>query len=107
VYTRVCAPDELQAGDMAAFFVDGREVLVVRDARGALHALDGLCPHEGTPLVDGDFDGAVLTCLMHMWSFDATTGRAVNPPGCRLAQFAVKVESDDVFVDVEGEPHDE
>jgi toluene monooxygenase system ferredoxin subunit len=88
---------------MAAFFVDGREVLVVRDARGSLHAFDGLCPHEDTPLFDGDFDGSVLTCLSHLWSFDATTGRGINPPTCRLTQYALKVEDDDVHVDPEEE----
>ena len=103
MYTRVCAVGELQEGDMAAFFIGGREVLVVRDSRGALHAMDRLCPHEDTPLVHGDFDGTVLTCLNHLWSFDATTGRGINPPTCRLTQYTVKVEDDDVYVDPEGE----
>ncbi len=88
---------------MAAFFIDGREVLVVRDARGSLHAMNGLCPHEDTPLVDGDFDGTVLTCLNHLWSFDTTTGRGINPPNCRLMRYALKVEDADVYVDPEGE----
>jgi toluene monooxygenase system ferredoxin subunit len=92
---------------MAAFFLEGREVLIVRDARGTLHAMDGLCPHEESPLVDGDFDGAVLTCLMHMWSFDIATGRAINPPGCRLARYAVMAEDDGIFVDIEEECPDE
>jgi toluene monooxygenase system ferredoxin subunit len=103
MYTRVCTADQLREGDMAAFFVDGVEVLVLRDARGSLHAMDGTCPHEDTPLVDGDFDGSVLTCLAHLWSFDVTTGQGINPPTCRLTQYALKVEGDDVFVDPEGE----
>jgi toluene monooxygenase system ferredoxin subunit len=88
---------------MAAFFIDGREVLVVRDSAGTLHAMDGLCPHEDSPLVNGDLDGMVLTCLTHLWSFDATTGRGINPPGCRLTRYAVKVDGDDVYVDPESE----
>jgi len=103
MYTRVCAADQLLEGDMAAFFVDGREVLVVRDARGSLHAMEGLCPHEDTPLVDGDFDGTVLTCLSHLWSFDVTTGRGINPPSCRLTQYVLKVDGNDIYVDPEGE----
>ena len=43
--------------------------------------MDGICPHEDTPLVDGDFDGAVLTCLMHLWSFDVASGRGDQPTG--------------------------
>jgi len=108
-YTRVCGADELAAGGMAAFFLDGWEVLVVRDRRGELHAMDGTCPHEDFPLVHGDFDGTVLTCANHLWSFDATTGKGINPPSCRLAQYGLKVEHGEVFADTdtaptEGEP---
>lgn len=89
---------------MAAFTVDGWEVLVLRDAHGVLHAYDGLCPHEDFPLVYGDFDGTVLTCANHLWSFDATSGRGINPPTCRLAEYAVKVEAGHIYVDREREP---
>jgi toluene monooxygenase system ferredoxin subunit len=96
---KVCAADHLGAGQMDAFFVDGWEVVVVRDRHGELHALDGMCPHEDTPLVDGDFDGAVLTCLNHFWSFDVSTGRGINPPTCKLAKYFVEVRDDDIYVD--------
>src|SRR5262249_31065285 len=85
--TRVRADSALGPGQMDAFFVDDWEVLVVRDEQGVLHALDGVCPHEETPLVYGDLSGAVLTCLQHFWSFDVTTGRGINPPGCRLTRY--------------------
>jgi toluene monooxygenase system ferredoxin subunit len=88
---------------MKAFFVDDWEVLLVRDQEGALHALDGTCPHEDTPLVYGDLDGAVLTCLQHFWSFDVTTGRGINPPGCRLSRYVVEERDGDVFVDRQAE----
>lgn len=84
---------------MAAFFVDDWEVLVVRDRDGGLHAVDGTCPHEDFPLAYGDFDGTILTCANHLWSFDVTTGRGVNPPGCRLGKYVVEVDGDDVLVD--------
>jgi toluene monooxygenase system ferredoxin subunit len=92
---------ELDADRMAAFFIDDREVLVLRDADGALHALDGTCPHEDFPLVYGDFDGKVLTCIQHLWSFDPTTGRGINPPSCRLDKYPIRVAGDDVFVAVD------
>jgi toluene monooxygenase system ferredoxin subunit len=102
-FTRVCGDGELGAGDMAAFFIEGEEVLVVRDRAGALHALDGICPHEDFPLVHGDFDGTVLTCANHQWCFDATTGKGINPPGSRLDKYVVRVDGEDVFVDVGAE----
>jgi toluene monooxygenase system ferredoxin subunit len=103
-FTRACAVSDLDDGAMTACSVDGWEILVVRDKAGALHALDGICPHEDFPLVYGDFDGTVLTCANHLWSFDTTTGQGINPPGCRLAKYAVRVEGDDVYVDRESEP---
>ena len=102
-FERVCAIDEIGDDGMAAFFL-GWEVLVVRGADGEIHALEGTCPHEDFPLIHGLFDGTVLTCANHLWSFDTTTGKGINPPGCRLAKYAVKVEDGDVFVDTDASP---
>jgi len=104
-FQRVCALDEIGDEGMAAFFLDW-EVLVVRDGAGRIHAMEGTCPHEDFPLVYGLFDGTILTCANHLWSFDATTGRGVNPPSCKLSKYAVKVEGDSVFVDTDAEPED-
>ncbi len=102
-FERVCAATDLAAGDMAAFYVEGEEVLVVRDQSGDLYALDGICPHEDYPLVEGVFDGNVLTCVNHQWCFDVSTGKGINPPGSRLARFPLKIEGDDIYVDPDDE----
>jgi toluene monooxygenase system ferredoxin subunit len=99
--TKVCAGADIAPGEMAAFLLDGWEVVVVRDGQGSLHAIDGMCPHEDYPLVEGDFDGIILTCINHLWSFDVTTGMGINPPACRLARNHVEVRGDDVYVDRE------
>lgn len=103
-YQRACAADEIATEGMDAFFLDGWEVLVLRDRNGALHAINGLCPHEDYPLVHGDFDGTILTCANHMWTFDAITGQGINAPGCRLEKYAVKEEGGEILVDTSGEP---
>ena len=99
VLTRVCATSDVGPGEMAAFMVDGWEVLIVRDAAGTLHAMDGTCPHEDFPLVYGDLQDVVLTCANHMWSFDITTGRGINPPSCKLTKYQVKDRDDGIYVD--------
>jgi toluene monooxygenase system ferredoxin subunit len=96
---RVCAAGEIGEGGMAAFFLDGWEVLVLRDSRGDLHAFDGICPHEDFPLIHGQLDGDLLVCANHLWCFDATTGKGVNPPTCKLTEYALRVDGEDVYVD--------
>ena len=97
--TKVCAVSELATNGMAAFFVDGWEVLVVRDREGRFHALDGICPHEEAPLVYGELDDDVLVCGRHAWCFDVTTGQGLNQPGCWLAKYHIEVQGDDIYVD--------
>jgi toluene monooxygenase system ferredoxin subunit len=103
-FTKVCAESDVPVGAMTAFFVDDVEVLVLRGKDGVLRAMDGICPHEDFPLVEGNFDGTIVTCAGHKWMFDSKTGNGVNPPGCRIAHYGVKVEDGEVFVDPEGTP---
>lgn len=86
---------------MMAFFIDDSDVLVLRDASGALRAMEGTCPHEQFPLALGSFDGTIITCANHKWCFDASTGKGIRPPSCQLEQYALKVENGEVFVDTE------
>jgi toluene monooxygenase system ferredoxin subunit len=102
--TKVCEADDLVKGQMAAFFVEGWEILVIRDSQGDLHALDGICPHEEYPLIYGELDEDVLVCAGHGWCFDVTTGDGLTQPGCRLAKYHVEVQGTEVYVDRDREP---
>lgn len=103
-FTRLCGVDDVPDNDMVSFVIDYEEVLVVRDATGRLHAFDGICPHEDFPLVEGLFDGATITCANHGWIFNATTGRGINPSNCRIAEYPIEVEGNDVLVNLDGTP---
>jgi toluene monooxygenase system ferredoxin subunit len=37
-----------------------------------------------------------------LWTFDICSGKGVNPSDCALAQYPVKVDGEDIYVDVEG-----
>jgi len=103
VFARVCAESDIGTGAMQAFFLDW-EVLVVRDSSGTLRAMDGTCPHEDFPLVHGMLDEDVIVCANHSWCFDATTGKGISPPTCKLEQYALKVEGGEVYIDTESSP---
>jgi toluene monooxygenase system ferredoxin subunit len=94
--------DALWDGEKVAVDAGGRGVLLVR-VDGRVLAFADACPHKGTPLSDGDFDDGVLTCGVHLWEFDARTGRSINPIGKPLACFPVRIEAGRISVGVRRE----
>ena len=101
-YTQACTLDDLWEGDMTEVEVEGRTILLVWPQGGPIRAFQGVCPHQDIPLAEGKFDGRVIMCRAHQWTFDARSGEGVNPSDCRLAEYPVKIDGDDVLVEVEG-----
>src|ERR1051326_590022 len=70
------------------------------NADGELHALDGICPHAGGPLGHGALHGTTLVCPWHAWEYDCRTGASEMDDGLRLAKGPVKIEGDDILIEV-------
>jgi toluene monooxygenase system ferredoxin subunit len=102
VFHRVCASDDIWAGEMLACEVEETQILLVRTESGELTAIQYFCPHQQVPLVDGSLEGTVLTCSAHLWEVDVLTGKGVNPEHAEIAHYPVKVEDEQVFVAVAG-----
>jgi nitrite reductase/ring-hydroxylating ferredoxin subunit len=69
----------LSEGSPREVMIDSRSVLLVR-VEGAVHAIDGICPHLGGALSEGRLEGRRLTCPLHEATFDVTTGAVVTDP---------------------------
>jgi phthalate 4,5-dioxygenase len=57
----------------------GRDMVLFRDASGALGLLDRDCPHRGADLAFGRLEDGGLRCLFHGWLFDRN-GRCLDTP---------------------------
>jgi len=101
--------DDVWEGDLLDVEVDGEQVLLVHLSGGTVKAFQGMCPHQEILLADGEWnpDQATLLCGGHQWEFDLTTGHGLNPSGCRLYEFAVRVDDDRIVVGIptDGERH--
>jgi len=88
----VATLDDLWEGDMIDVQVGDELILLVHLPAGDIRAYQGHCPHQRTALADGKLEGRILTCAAHLWQFDLSTGEGVNPRGCQLDQYDVKIE---------------
>ena len=72
--TRIASVVETPPGSARELVAEGR-VIALFNVEGTFHALDGVCPHAGGPLGQGQLDGCIVTCPWHGWQFDVTTGQ--------------------------------
>lgn len=75
-------------------------MIALYNVDGTLHALDGVCPHAGGPLGQGQLDGCVVTCPWHGWQFDVTNGQHCLTEAIRHGSLPVIIDGDDVLVEL-------
>jgi NAD(P)H-dependent nitrite reductase small subunit len=98
-FVRVAAIGEIAPGQGKTVEVNGRDIALF-NVGGTFHAIDNTCKHRGGPLGEGELDGTVVTCPLHAWTYDVTTGECFDDPACGVDRFAVKVEGDEILVEV-------
>ncbi|MBM7118722.1 Rieske 2Fe-2S domain-containing protein [Archangium primigenium] len=83
-----CASEDLRPGQVRAWSLAGRELVLFRTESGQVQALAAHCPHMGAHLARGTVVGECLRCPLHHLAFD---GRGVCHPPRRLSQRAFPV----------------
>jgi 3-phenylpropionate/trans-cinnamate dioxygenase ferredoxin subunit len=100
-WIRVCAVADIDLEDVMRFDHGGRSFAIYRAPRDGFYATDGLCTHEQAHLADGLVMDNIIECPKHNGRFDYRTGAAKGAPVCvNLKTYAVKVEGDDVLLDL-------
>jgi toluene monooxygenase system ferredoxin subunit len=89
--------EDLWEGEMAGVEVAGTKVLLV-NIDGEIRAYRNRCPHQAWALSEGDLDDGTITCVNHMWMFDARSGQGVNPDNCALTSYPAQVTEDGVIM---------
>lgn len=103
-WTNIGKLSEFPEGKMKKVFVNGKELLVV-NISGKFYSIDDICTHEECSLADGFLQNELVTCPCHLAQFNVKTGEVVKNPatGDKIdpePTFKVKVENDEVFVEL-------
>ncbi|MFA4820169.1 MAG: Rieske 2Fe-2S domain-containing protein [Candidatus Aenigmatarchaeota archaeon] len=99
-FVKVAKINDVKPGEGKVIDADGMEIALF-NVGGTFHAIDNSCPHKGGPLGEGVMDGEVVTCPWHGWRFNVVAGNSPVMPTAHLKKFEVKIEGDDVLVNIE------
>ena len=97
---RLAGIGDIAEGAAKTVSAEGREIALF-NVGGCFHAIDNICPHRGGPLAEGHVEDGVVTCPWHAWQFNVTTGACLTVPASRQHAYKVRVEGNDVLVDLQ------
>ena len=89
------------SNDLVLVEANGQSIALF-NVDGALYAIDNTCTHVGGSLGEGDLIDDTVSCPWHGAQFNVKTGEVLSPPaGSGVRSYAVKVEGNDVFVELD------
>ena len=80
--------------------VGGLRIAVFRTSDLRVFALRDECPHRGGPLSQGIVHGDCVTCPLHDWVINLSTGQATGADEGATLTYPVRVEEGRVLIDL-------
>jgi nitrite reductase/ring-hydroxylating ferredoxin subunit len=91
---------DVAEGDVLGCEVNGEHIALYHHD-GEYFASSNVCTHQFALLSEGYFEDGCIECPLHQGSFDVRTGKAMRAPVTDdIKVFPIKIEGDDVFVDL-------
>jgi nitrite reductase (NADH) small subunit len=99
-FVRILSASELPPENQAREVECPGRTLCIANVNGEYSAMDNVCPHRDGPLGQGMVEYGKVVCPWHGWAFDPKTGVAEHSARARVNVFPMKIEGDDVLVDL-------
>jgi toluene monooxygenase system ferredoxin subunit len=94
----ICRVADVPENTLKECEAEGGLKLVVANAGGEFIGFQAMCPHQDVPLCEGLFDGATLTCHMHLWQWDVRTGAPLGVAEAPLQRYPLAREGDSLYL---------
>jgi 3-phenylpropionate/trans-cinnamate dioxygenase ferredoxin subunit len=101
--SRLCGVGDVPEGEVRRFELDARPFAVANLGAEGFRVVDAICSHAHYYVDEGelDVDDQTVECPKHGSTFDLNTGRPRTLPATMPIEiFAVKIEGDDVMIEV-------
>jgi len=99
-WVRVAHIDDLLPGQRIITEIEGYFIAVF-NVNDEFFCIEDVCTHDGGPVAEGELDGYAIECPRHGARFDIRTGKVLSFPAVvPVPTFPVKLEGDEIFVDI-------
>ena len=78
----------------------GTVPIALHNVEGRIYATHDTCLHAAASLGTGTLKGRIITCPLHSWKYDVTTGRCETIPLVPLATYEVRLEGEEILVGI-------
>jgi toluene monooxygenase system ferredoxin subunit len=99
-FQKIAKIEDLWSGEMVGLEVNGAHILLI-NVDNHLYAYADACPHQKSRLSEGTLTERILRCARHHWEFDVCSGSGVNPQNTCLTAFPIRVDGEDILVDID------
>lgn len=93
----VAKVDEISSGSGKVIFA-GDKAIALFNVNGTFYAIDNTCPHRGGPLGEGDLDGTTVSCPLHGWQYDVTSGAGTIGPSVNKYEIKINEQTKEITV---------
>ncbi len=98
-YVKLSNVKEISAGSGKAIEVEGTPIALF-NVDGNFYAISNTCKHRGGPLGEGSLEGHEVMCPWHGWQYDVTTGECPSIPSASVNKYNLKIEGEEIFVEL-------
>jgi nitrite reductase (NADH) small subunit len=78
------------------------KIAVFRTQDDQVFAMENRCPHKNGPLSEGIVHGASVTCPLHNWVFDLSTGKAQGADEGQVQTYPIQVRDRLIYIAPDG-----
>jgi nitrite reductase (NADH) small subunit len=100
MFTKIGTSPELPGVNEVKELSCGDKTICIANVDGEIHAMENTCLHMGGPLGEGVIEGGRVICPWHGWAWDPKTGQS-GPPDAKIAVYPVKIDGEDVLIEME------
>lgn len=87
----VCEVSDIPVRGSRRIEKDGLKIAIFRTADDRVFAVENRCAHKGGPLSEGIVHDCAVTCPLHNWVYDLSTGKTRGADDGQIRTFPVEI----------------